>query len=122
MKDGYNNITEKIIHCIIQVHKTLGPGFMENIYHKALLIELKNNSLKTESEKDIKIFYNEIEIGSHRLDLLVDDSVIIELKTVEELSKAHYAQIKSYLHATGLKIGILVNFSKEKADYRRIEI
>ena len=122
MKDGYNNITEKIIHCIIQVHKTLGPGFMENIYNKALLIELKNNSLKTESEKDIKIFYNEIEIGSHRLDLLVDDSVIIELKTVEELSKAHYAQIKSYLHATGIKIGILVNFSKEKADYRRIEI
>jgi len=60
-------------------------------------------------------------VGKHRLDILVDDKIVIELKTVEELNKAHYAQIKSYLKGAQLKIGLLVNFSKEKADYRRIE-
>jgi GxxExxY protein len=115
-----NLLTEIIIKCIIQVHKILGPGFLENIYRKALLIELKKNDLKVENEKEIQIFYKNELIGNHRLDILVEKKVIIELKTVENLHKMHYAQIRSYLIATDLKIGILVNFSDNKADFRRI--
>ena len=113
-------LTDLIIKCIIKVHKTLGPGFLENIYRKALFIELRNNNLEVENEKEIKIFYDNEEIGIHRLDILVGNKVIVELKTVESLHKSHYAQIRSYLKATNLAIGILVNFAGDKADFRRI--
>jgi GxxExxY protein len=69
----------------------------------------------------VEIEYDRQMVGRHRLDLVVDRRVILELKTVEELSKAHYAQVRSYLRATGLPVALLINFSKEKADYRRIE-
>lgn len=112
--------TDEIIQAIIQVHRTLGPGFLESVYRKAMVVELRRRGLKVETEKTIPIYYEGVAVGEHRLDLLVDDRVIVELKTVEELCKAHYAQIRSYLKAAGLKTGLLVNFSKELADFRRI--
>jgi GxxExxY protein len=115
-------LTAKIIQCIITVHKILGPGFLESIYRKSLMIELEKTGLKCETEKEIIICYENQKVGNHRLDILVENKIIIELKTVEELNKAHYAQIKSYLKGAGLEIGLLVNFSKEMADYRRVEI
>jgi GxxExxY protein len=104
-----------------QVHKNLGPGFLESVYQKALQIELQNRGLVVEREKVIDVFYDGLPIGCHKLDMLVSGEVIVELKTVEELSKAHYAQIRSYLKASGLATGLLVNFAKERADFRRIE-
>lgn len=115
-------LTEKIIQCIIKVHQTLGPGFLESVYRRAMLIELIKQKLRVETEKEIVIYYEGEEIGRHRLDILVEGRVIVELKTVEELSKAHYAQVRSYLKATGLNVCILVNFAKEKADFRRVEL
>ena len=117
-----DKLTELIIQSIIRVHQILGPGFLESIYRKALMIELRKQGLNVETEKEAVVYYEAEEVGRHRLDIVVEDRVIIELKTVEELSKAHYAQVRSYLKATGLKIGLLVNFAKEKADFRRIEI
>ncbi len=117
-----DKLTELIIQSIIRVHQILGPGFLESIYCKALMIELRKQGLNVETEKEAVVYYEAEEVGRHRLDIVVEDRVIIELKTVEELSKAHYAQVRSYLKATGLKIGLLVNFAKEKADFRRIEI
>ena len=76
----------------------------------------------TETEKEVVIYYEGEEIGRHRLDVVVESKVLIELKTVEELSKAHYAQVRSYLKATSIKVVILVNFAKEKADFRRIAL
>jgi len=113
--------TELIIKSIINVHQTLGPGFLESVYRNALIVDLKNLDLFVESEKEIKIYYMNQIVGVHRLDLLVEKEIILELKTVEALSKAHYAQIRSYLKAANLKIGLLINFSKEKADFRRID-
>lgn len=120
---GYqeDELTGTIIDCIIKVHKTLGPGFLESIYRKALLIELRRRGLSVETEKEVVIYYQGEEVGQHRLDILVENRAIIELKTVEELSKAHYAQVRSYLKATGLPVAILVNFAGEKADFRRID-
>ena len=116
-----DKLTEAIIQCIIKVHQTLGPGFLESVYRRALLVEIKQRNLPVETEKEIVVYYEGVEVGRHRLDILVDSKVIVELKTVDDLSKAHYAQVRSYLKATGLRLALLVNFSKEKADFRRIE-
>lgn len=115
-----NVLTHLIIESIIQVHRVLGPGFLEVIYQRALVLELRKRDIPVSTEVEVTIRYDGQSIGRHRLDIVVADEVIVELKTVEELSKAHYAQVRSYLRATGLPVALLVNFSKEKADYRRI--
>ncbi|MBL9090862.1 MAG: GxxExxY protein [Planctomycetaceae bacterium] len=116
-----DRLTSRIIESIIRVHQNLGPGFIESVYQAALLVEFHKSDIPVEREKEIEIFYEGVLVGRHRLDLVVAGAVILELKTVEELSRAHYAQIRSYLKATGLLTGLLVNFSKEKADFRRIQ-
>ncbi|MDH3229863.1 MAG: GxxExxY protein [Alphaproteobacteria bacterium] len=118
----HDALTETIIECIIPVHRILGPGFLESVYQNALEIELRQQNLKIEKEKEVTIEYRGEIVGRHRLDLVVESSIIIELKTVEALSKAHYAQLRSYLAASGLTFGILVNFSEFKADFRRVEL
>lgn len=117
-----DELTRRIIACIITVHNTLGPGFLENVYHNALILELRKQGLNVETEKEVIIYYSGQEVGRHRLDILVESAVIVELKAVEELSGAHYAQVRSYLKATDLKVGLLVNFAKERADIRRVEL
>ncbi|MFQ5954739.1 MAG: GxxExxY protein [Kiloniellales bacterium] len=114
-------LTKAIIEAIIAVHRTLGPGFLESVYQRTLVIELQNQGLTVTVEKEVPIAYQDQIIGRHRLDLIVNDTVIVELKTVDDLSRAHYAQVRSYLKASGLPVALLVNFSKEKADFRRIE-
>lgn len=114
--------TRKIIRCIIQVHDALGPGYLEAIYRNALVKELRKRGLRVETEKEVVVTYDGEEVGRHRLDVLVEGSVILELKAVEELSRAHYAQLRSYLRAAGLHKGLLVNFSKPKADWRRVTL
>lgn len=114
-------LTGKIIEAIIRVHQTLGPGFLESIYRNALVIELRRRDLLVDQEHEIPIDYEGILVGKHRLDLLVERRIVIELKTIEAFGKAHYAQLRSYLKAMGQHIGILVNFALEKADFRRVE-
>src|SRR5690242_16849827 len=114
-----DRLTRDIIAAIIHVHTVLGPGFLESIYRRALVHELTKRSFSVATEVEIDIVYDGTRVGQHRLDLLVEDQVIIELKTVEALGKAHYAQTKSYLRATGKPVALLVNFATERADYRR---
>jgi len=118
---GEDPLTRTVIQSIIRVHQTLGPGFLESIYRRALVIDLQRAKLQVETAKEIVIYYDGEEVGRHRLDLLVEQRLIIEMKTVEDLSQAHYAQLRSYLRATGLPVGLLVNFSGAKADHRRVE-
>ena len=117
-----DDLTEKIIGCIIKVHKALGPGFQEIIYHKALLIEFQKKALTAFSQQEAIVTYDGCEIGRHRFDLVVEGKVILELKTVENLAQAHYAQVRSYLKVGGFPVALLVNFSKATPDYRRIEV
>ena len=117
-----SEITEKIIKAIIRVHQSLGPGFLERIYHNALIIELTRQGLHVESEKQIEVYYESELVGTHRSDLLVENQVIVELKTVEELRGVHCAQLRSYLKAAELRAGLLVNLAKDRADYRRVEL
>ena len=115
-------LTSKIIECVIKVHQVLGPGFLESIYRKALVIELRRTGLHVEFEKEFPVFYFEREIGTHRLDLLVEKKIVVELKNVDFLHTKYYAQLKSYLRAANCHIGLLVNFASKKAEFRRIEI
>jgi GxxExxY protein len=117
----HDQLTQRIILSIIKVHRTLGPGFLESIYRRAPVIELGAQGLATEVEKEVIIYYGRREVGRHRLDLLIEGKVILELKAVEALSKAHYAQMRSYLKATRLEVGLLINFADHRADIRRIE-
>ena len=117
-----HELTNTIIECIIKVHKTLGPGFLESIYRNALKIELQKRNLNVEMEREFLIYYDSQEVGCHRLDILVENRVILELKTVNGLDASHYAQVRSYLKATNRKLALLVNFSRERADFRRIEL
>jgi GxxExxY protein len=114
-------VTTRVIRCVIAVHQELGPGFMESVYRRALRIELADRGLLTEAEREFCVFYKGREVGRHRLDFLVERQLIVELKTVESLSRAHYAQVRSYLRATGLKTALLVNLTSARADFRRIE-
>lgn len=115
-------LTDKIINAGITVHKALGPGFLESIYHNALKIELERRNLVVESEKEVKIKYLGIEVGTHRIDLLVEGEIVVELKTVEDLNKKYYAQVRSYLKALDKEIGLLVNFADFTIDVRRVEL
>ncbi len=119
-KYPHSEITDKIIESAIEIHKTLGPGFLENIYENALIYELKQKGLKVEEQKVIPIIYKNTNVGEHRLDLLIEDAVIVENKAVKELNEIHQAQSISYLKATRRKICLLINFSKTKIEIKRI--
>ncbi len=116
----HEKLTERIIECAIKIHKTIGPGFLESIYQNALPIEFKNAGLLFEPQKEISIYYNNILVGTHRLDFLVENTVIVELKCVKEFDDFHLAQVISYLKAAKLKVGLLLNFSKEVLKIKRV--
>ena len=115
-------LTAKIIECIIKVHQILGPGFLEHIYRNALVIELRKKGLTVDFEKQVRVFYSDQEIGKHRLDLFIQNKIVVEPKTVDLLHPKYYAQLKSCLRAANCHVGLLVNFASQKAEFRRVEI
>lgn len=116
----HSDITEKIIQASIEVHKILGPGFMENIYEKALMYELSKIGMKYECQKPIEVPYKEIKAGEHRIDLIVEDAVIVELKAIKNFESIHRAILISYLKATDKEIGLLLNFGNTKLQIDRL--
>jgi len=119
-KYQFEELSRKIIGAAIKVHRELGPGFLENIYEEALKIEFSEYDITFDFQKEVKIKYLGIDIGIHRLDLIIENKIIIELKAVKELANIHYAQLRSYLKATGLKVGLLLNFAKPTLEIKRI--
>ena len=119
-KHNFEELSKKIIGAAIEVHRALGPGFLESIYEQALKVELVEHDIHYDCQKDIKIKYLGVEVGLHRLDLLIENQIIIELKAVKELTDIHFAQLRSYLKATGLKVGLLFNFAKSTLDIKRV--
>ena len=113
-------LTERIIGAAIEVHRRLGPGFLESIYEKALVIELRKRSMDVVAQVEIPVTYDGIEIGLHRLDLLVEKTIVVELKAVKNLEDVHFAVVRSYLKALGQKHGLLLNFAKPTLEIRRV--
>jgi len=109
-----NKITEKIIGCAIEVHRYLGPGMLESAYEECLAYELKKNGLSFERQKPVPIIYKEVKIEyGYRIDILVEDEVVIELKTVEEFLPVHEAQILTYMKFADKPLGLLINFNAD---------
>lgn len=115
-----NNITEKIIGAAFEVSNHLGCGFLEKVYENALMIELRHNNLKVESQKQIAVFYKKCNVGEYVADLFVDNKVIVELKSVKQITEIHEAQLMNYLKATGMKVGLLINFGSPKVQIKRM--
>ena len=116
----YGELTDKIIELAVKVHKKLGSGFIERIYEKALVYELGKQGIKFISQAIISVSYEEINLGDQIVDLIVEDKIIIELKSVSEINEIHLAQILSYLKTTEKKVGLILNFAKQKLEIRRV--
>ncbi|RPI62053.1 MAG: GxxExxY protein [Planctomycetaceae bacterium] len=112
-------LTYAIIGAAQKVHSTLGPGFTENIYQAAMVRELMNRGIPFDAQKDIEIFYEGVLCGTYRPDLLVYGEVIVELKAVASTCKEHRVQTKSYMKASGLSAGLLLNFGAVSLDVQR---
>lgn len=115
-----NQITEKIIGCAYTVSNTLGVGFLEKVYENALIHEIKKAGLEIKHQYPIKVLYDNVVVGDYEADILVEDSVLVELKAVKSFDDAHMAQVMNYLKATGLKICLLINFGKPKIQIKRV--
>ena len=107
-----NEISGKIIGCAIDIHRELGPGLLESAYQACLFYELREAGLKVEKEKPLPLVYKEVKLEcSYRLDLLIEDRIIVELKTVESLNYLHNKQLLTYLRIANCKLGLLINFN-----------
>jgi len=115
----YKDITEKIIGCGMKVHNTLGNGFQEVIYQRALAIEFNKAGLNFARELEIPIYYDDTEIGTRRIDFLVEEKVLVELKAITKLEDVHWAQIINYLKAYKLEVGLLLNFGTKRLEFKR---
>jgi len=115
-----NDIAYAINGAVFEVNRVLGPGFLEKVYENALTIELRRQGLKVESQAPIKVNYKEETVGEYYVDIFVEKKVIVEIKTVEKLDKIHEAQLLNYLKASGIHVGLLVNFKHPKADIKRM--
>ncbi|HEY9164526.1 MAG TPA: GxxExxY protein [Candidatus Kryptonia bacterium] len=116
----YSDLTGKIIGAAMKVHSTLGNGFQEVIYQRALAIEMGKRGLEFRREFEIPIYYGEQEIGTRRVDFLVESKVMVELKAVTKLEDVHLAQAINYLEAYRLEVGLLLNFGGKSLEYRRV--
>jgi GxxExxY protein len=116
----HSEITDVIISAAIAVHRELGPGFLESIYEQALAVEFALRGIAFVRQKPIPLFYRDHQIGEHRLDFLVEDKIVVELKAVEALENVHFAIVRSYLKAAGLADGLILNFSTMPLIVKRV--
>ena len=115
----HEELTEKIIGCAYAVYNALGSGYLESVYRKSLLIELKKAGLSATSEWPIKVYYDDVIVGNFFADVIVEGKVIIELKAVTQLVKAHEVQLVNYLTATKTDVGLLINFGPANVEVKR---
>jgi GxxExxY protein len=115
----HSDLTDKILRAYYLVYNKLGYGFLESVYHNSMMIELKKLGLKCEKEKKIKVYYDGILVGNYAADIIVEDKVIIELKAISKINPQHEVQLINYLKATGIKVGLLLNFGKKPEHSRK---
>lgn len=110
-----NIITEKIIGCAIEVHKNLGPGLLESAYEERLYFELLQSGCEVKKQKSLPLIYKEIKLDAgYRIDLLVENKVIVEIKSVEAIADIHKAQLMTYMKLAGIRVGLIINFNVTK--------
>lgn len=117
---AHKNLTEKVIGIALRVHRNLGPGFPEKIYQRALYLEFKNEKVSFEREKKIQIFYLNSLLGYQVVDFIIDRTVVLEIKTVNEIGELYLAQMLSYLKAAKLQVGLILNFADKSLKIKRV--
>lgn len=120
MGHAFEEMSGRVIEAAIAVHQELGPGFLESIYHSALKTALRHRGIVFQSEKEVTVFFEGEEVGVHRLDLVIEHELVVELKAVKALEDVHFAQVRSYLRATRLHVGLLLNFNAPTLIIKRI--
>jgi GxxExxY protein len=120
MGHEFEALSGQVLEVAVAVHRALGPGFLESVYQKAMEVALRHRCMVFERQKDVHIFFEDEEVGVHRLDLIVAGQLIVELKAVKALEDVHYAQVRSYLKATDLRVGLLLNFNAPTLVIKRI--
>jgi len=113
-------LTDRVLNAAVTVHRGLGPGFLESLYEAAMVHELTKRGHAVERQKPIPVLYDGVVIGEHRLDLLVDHAVVVELKACKAIEDIHLATARSYLKATGCRVALILNFAEPKLGIRRI--
>ncbi|MES2376962.1 MAG: GxxExxY protein [Bacteroidota bacterium] len=116
----YSDLTGKIIGCAMKVHSAMGNGFQEVIYQRCLALEMQKQGLLFSRELEMSIYYDGVEVGTRRVDFLVADKIMVELKAISKLDDVHFAQGLNYLEAYKLETGLLINFGAKSLEYKRI--
>jgi len=116
----YKELSYKIVGLAMEVHRELGYGFLEKVYENALMILFDEKGIKAEQQKSIKVSFKNKIVGEYIADIVIEGSIIIELKCVSKISPVHKAQLANYLKSTGLKLGIIINFNNEKIEFERV--
>ena len=116
----YERLTYKIIGAAMEVHKTLGPGFLEAVYEEALAHEFDLRDIHYERQKEIRVKYKEITAKCYTADFLVEEKVVVEIKAIKQLTEIEEAQLQNYLKASDVRVGLLINFGEKSLEYRRI--
>lgn len=117
----HEELTKKILSACFLVSNELGCGFLESVYEKALLIALREAGLKAEAQRPLKVLFHGESVGEFYPDIIVGETVVLELKTVKSIAPEHIAQVLNYLKATGIAVGMLINFGNSKLEYRRFD-
>ena len=115
----YEELTEKIIGAAYRVYNRMGFGFLESVYEKCLMIELRKDGLRAESQKPVIVKYEDQVVGEFKADILVEDIIILELKSVRQITQAHEVQLVNHLVATGKPVGLILNFGEQKVEVKR---
>jgi GxxExxY protein len=120
MGHPFEELSSRILGAAVEVHKALGPGFLESIYQRAMEVALEHRGIRFQRQKEVHVYFEGEDLGVQRLDLVVEEQVILELKAVKALEEIHFAQLRSYLKATGLHTGLLLNFNAPTLVIKRV--
>ncbi len=116
----YKDLSYKIVQACYEVHNVPGPGYPEKIYEEAMAVELANGGIGVDRQRLVEVFFKGVKIGEYRLDMVAEQKIVLEYKSVSELNEVFEAQVLSYLKASGLRLGLLINFGGKKVEVRRI--
>jgi GxxExxY protein len=120
MGHQFEELSGRILGAAVDVHKALGPGFLKPIYQRAMEVALEHREIRFQRQKEVHVYFEEVDLGVQRLDLVVEEQAIVELKAVKALEDIHFAQLRSYLKATGLHTGFLLNFNAPTLVVKRV--
>jgi GxxExxY protein len=115
----YRELSYEVMAAVFEVHNTLGPGFLEKVYENALMVEFGLRGIPAEAQKPLVVRFKGVGVGDFNADIVINGKMILELKAVEAFSKAYEAQVLNYLKGTGFKLGVLINFGKERVESKR---